>query len=78
MILKQNIFVLKKMNFQTLALMACLFFFVGPHVMAGPSYPPRIGELHPDFVLPRIDNHSPVSLSQFRGKKLLLIHFASW
>jgi len=41
-------------------------------------YAPRVGQLHPDFTLPRIDNRQPVSLSQFRGKKVLLIHFASW
>ena len=39
---------------------------------------PQVGELHPDFRLPRIDTREAVSLSQFRGKKLLLIHFASW
>lgn len=38
----------------------------------------RIGEPHPDFLLPRIDDRKAVSLSDFRGKKVLLIHFASW
>jgi hypothetical protein len=42
------------------------------------SYSPRVGKLHPDFTLPDIVNRKPVSLSQFRGKKVLLIHFASW
>lgn len=41
-------------------------------------YDPQVGELHADFVLPRIDNREAVSLSQFRGKKVLLIQFASW
>jgi hypothetical protein len=41
-------------------------------------HPPRVGERHPDFTLPRIDDGRPVSLSQFRGKKVLLIEFASW
>ena len=59
-----------------LAFLAC--FFSAANLMAGPSYPPREGELHPDFILPRIDNRLPVSISQFRGKKLLLINFASW
>jgi hypothetical protein len=42
------------------------------------SYAPKVGEKHPDFTLPRIDDGAPVSLSNFRGKKVLLIQFASW
>jgi hypothetical protein len=36
------------------------------------------GERHPDFTLPNITDGKPMSLSDFRGKKVLLIHFASW
>ena len=50
--------------------------------VAGSAYPvgysPRVGEPHPDFVLPDIASSRPVSLSQFRGKKVLIVHFASW
>jgi len=42
------------------------------------GYSPRVGELHPDFTLPNIKDNKPVSLSQYRGRKVLLIHFASW
>ena len=42
------------------------------------TYRPQVGEPHPDFVLPRIDNGKPLQLSDFRGKKILLVHFASW
>ena len=42
------------------------------------EYSPHIGERHADFTLPNIEDGKPVSLSQFRGKKVLLIHFASW
>jgi hypothetical protein len=42
------------------------------------SYAPKVGERHPDFTLPTIGDRSPVSLSDFRGKKVLLIQFASW
>ena len=42
------------------------------------QYRPVVGEPHPDFVLPNIDTREPVTLSQFRGKKTILIHFASW
>ncbi len=42
------------------------------------GYAPRVGQPHVDFTLPKISDRSPVSLSQFRGKKVLLIQFASW
>ena len=42
------------------------------------EYDPRVGEPHPDFRLPRISDRKPVSLSDYRGKKMLLIQFASW
>lgn len=45
---------------------------------AAGQYSPRTGEPHPDFVLPRIDNREAVSLAQLRGRKVLLLHFASW
>ena len=42
------------------------------------DYAPKVGSPHPHFVLPRIDNREPVSLAHYRGKKILLVHFASW
>ena len=42
------------------------------------EYAPEVGKPHVDFVLPRIDDRRPWSLSQLRGKKVLLIQFASW
>jgi hypothetical protein len=42
------------------------------------SYAPKAGERHPDFALPTIGERTPVWLSSFRGKKVLLIQFASW
>ena len=42
------------------------------------QYRPRVGEPHPDFVLPNIEDGKLTALSQFRGKKVLLMHFASW
>lgn len=42
---------------------------------------PRIGtkvtEMYPDFVLPKLDG-TMGRLSDYRGKKVLLFHFASW
>ncbi len=42
------------------------------------QYSPRVGQPHPDFMLPNLANGEPVSLLQFRGRKVLLIHFSSW
>jgi len=44
----------------------------------GADYTPRVGRPHPDFTLPNIADGQPVSLSQFRGRKVLLIHLSSW
>jgi hypothetical protein len=38
----------------------------------------RLGEEHPDVRLPTIDRADWLALSDFRGRKLLLIEFASW
>ena len=42
------------------------------------GYAPKVGEPHPEFTLPDIQTGKPVSLADFRGKKVLLIQFASW
>jgi hypothetical protein len=47
-------------------------------VASAAPYAPKVGERHPDFTLPTIDKRTPTSLSSFRGKKVLLIQFASW
>ncbi len=53
----------------------------GPSDAVGVDGPPRIGtdvgQMYPDFLLPTLDG-APGRLSDFRGKKVLLIHFASW
>ena len=36
-----------------------------------------VGQPHPDFFLPKTDG-SMGRLSDFRGKPILLFHFASW
>ena len=35
------------------------------------------GQMYPDFVLPSLAGKD-VRLSDYRGKKILLFHFASW
>lgn len=37
----------------------------------------KTGQIHPDFLLPKLDGEFG-RLSDYRGKKVLLIHFASW
>jgi hypothetical protein len=39
---------------------------------------PKVGERHADFTLANIADGKPASLSDFRGKKVLLVQFASW
>ena len=34
--------------------------------------------MHPDVRLPTIDGERTLALSELRGKKVLLIEFASW
>ena len=61
-----------------LALAACGMILGSAWRDSAASYAPKVGEKHPDFTLPRINDGAPVSLSNFRGKKVLLIQFASW
>ena len=42
------------------------------------QYKPVAGQPHLDFILPSIDGDKNIQLSDFRGKKVLLLHFASW
>jgi len=42
------------------------------------EYAPQVGQRHDDFLLPSLADWEPIALSQFRGRKVLLIHFASW
>jgi hypothetical protein len=50
--------------------------------LAGPAradgYSPQVGQRHPEFTLPDIATGKPVSLADYRGKKVLLIQFAGW
>jgi hypothetical protein len=43
-----------------------------------PAVGTKVGQLHPPILLPSLDGKCPVSLSQFAGKKVLLVQFASW
>ena len=41
-------------------------------------YPVPVGAVHPDFRLPNVMDGKPVSLKDFQGRKVILVHFASW
>ncbi len=41
-------------------------------------YPHPVGQVHPNFELPDIESGDFRSLSDLRGQKVLLVHFASW
>lgn len=44
----------------------------------GKTYPPPVGKEHPQIVLWNVEHTETISLGAFRGRKVLLIHFASW
>ena len=46
----------------------------GGEVPAGP----KPGEAYPAHVLPSLTDGRPLSIAHFRGKKVLLLQFASW
>ncbi len=45
---------------------------------ASQPFRPVVGEAFPDLVLPSLEDGRPVSLAEFRGKKVILHVFASW
>jgi len=66
-------------SLRTTLFVVLLSFWHAPSTNAqNPAYLPPTGELHPQIVLTRIDTQEAVALSDYRGKKVLLIHFASW
>ncbi len=66
------------MNARRLLFSLSLLILSGNVSLIADDYSPRVGQPHGDFLLPRIDNGEAVRLSQFRGKRVLLVHFASW
>ena len=62
------------------AAMTSLFTFASPDSAKPPEAEvgKQVGQFYPDFELPTIDGASTIRLSELRGKKLLLIEFASW
>ena len=54
-----------------------ILLLVGASALAGPAVGTRRGDVHPDFHLPKTDG-SFGRLSDYRGKPVVLFHFASW
>jgi hypothetical protein len=62
----------------TLSASAVVLLALAACAPAPAGHEPAVSARHPDFTLPNIADGKPVSLSNFRGKKVLLIQFASW
>jgi len=68
---------IKAIGQHTLAVLAILLLANSASAQTS-SYSLKVGMPHPDFILPSIDDGKPIQLSDLRGKKVLLMHFASW
>jgi hypothetical protein len=58
-----------------------LFTVLAGSQMAAPQDPSsrfKVGQPFPNVILPSADDGRPMSLAQYRGKKVLLHIFASW
>ncbi len=54
---------------------------IGIHASPGEanlSIGTEVGQVYPNYILPSLSNGRPVALSQFRGRKIILLQFASW
>ena len=60
---------------RTLSLLAVLLTC---SAAAAQNTPYRVGEPLPELRLPTIDGQRTIDLAELRGKRLLLIEFASW
>jgi hypothetical protein len=58
-------------------LLTLVLFTIPVHAGEPPAIGTREGQMHPDFALPDLDGN-PRRLSDWRGKRVLLLHFASW
>ena len=66
-------------SLSAIALLTCVILLV-PVGVSAEDRPPigvKDGEMYPDFLLPTLDGGLH-RFSEYRGKKILLFHFASW
>ncbi len=64
----------------TVAVVLCVCFAPTAEQSNADEPPPigtDVGQMYPDFILPSLEGE-PIRLSDYRGRKTLLIHFASW
>jgi len=64
--------------FTRLALLTVLLTGALPLPSKAEENPVRVGEPFPALLLPSLADGSPLSIEQFRGRKVLLHQFASW
>ena len=59
--------------------LALAFLFAGALFAQAPQVPPKttlkVGDVAPDFTLPQTKGNTPVKLSDFRGKKTVVLVF---
>ena len=69
----------KRRRYLCIALSVVAFFSAAPGAVADdrPVIGTRETEMYPDFLLPSLDGDLQ-RFSDYRGKKILLFHFASW
>jgi hypothetical protein len=60
------------------ALLAAVLCGAPLHSLRAEEVPVRVGQPFPSLVLPSLADESPLSIEQFRGRKVLLHQFASW
>jgi len=53
-------------------------FLLAMTASAQSAYRIQVGEPFPDLLLPSLDDGKPLSVSNFRGEKVILHVFASW
>ena len=61
-----------------LALLPVLLAGALPASLDAEEVPVRVGQPYPALVLPALADGAPLSIEQFRGRKVLLHQFASW
>jgi hypothetical protein len=61
-----------------LALVTVLLAGAPPLSLKAQEVAVRVGQPFPTLVLPALADGSPLSIERFRGRKVLLLQFASW
>ena len=62
----------------SIALLASFAAATAAAAAAMPTVGKDVGQAYPQVVLPGLDGKRSLALSDFRGKKVILIEFASW